>query len=104
MAIVLYKQLQRQYPKSSYASQAQYGIGESLYAQKQYEASIVAFDEVIQKYPQNNKTPAAILKQGLAFAELKDQRNARFFLQQLQKKYPNSPEAQQAAEKLKQLR
>jgi len=45
-----------------------------------------------------------MLKQGYAFAELKDTRNARFFLQQVQKKYPNSSEAQQAAEKLKQLR
>ena len=45
-----------------------------------------------------------MLKQGYAFAELKDARNARFFLQQVQKKYPSSPEAQQAAEKLKQLR
>jgi TolA-binding protein len=43
------------------------------------------------------------LKQGFAFAELKDGRNASFFLQQVQKKYPNTPEAQQAAERLKQI-
>ena len=79
-------------------------IGESLYAQKQYEAAIVAFDEVVQRYSNDPKAPAAMLKQGYGFAELRDPRNARFFLQQVQKKYPNSPEAQQAAEKLKQLR
>ena len=62
----------------------------------------MAFDEVIRKYPEDNKVPAALLKQGYAFAELKDVRNARF-LQQVQQKYPNSPEAQQATEKLKQL-
>ena len=103
-AVVNLKQYLKQSPKSSQAGNAQYLIGESLYAQKQYEAAIVAFDEVIQKHGQDPKVAAAMLKQGFAFAELKDARNARFFLQQVQKKYPNSSEAQQAAEKLKQLR
>jgi hypothetical protein len=67
-------------------------------------AAVAEFDEVVQKYGQDQKVAGAMLRQGHAFAELKDTRNARFFLQQVQKKYPNSPEAQQAAEKLKQLR
>jgi tol-pal system protein YbgF len=102
-AISLFKQFLRQYPKAPAGGNAQYWIGESLYAQKQFEAAIVAFDEVIRKYPGDNKIPASLLKQGYAFAELKDVRNARFFLQQVQQKYPNTPEAQQATEKLKQL-
>jgi tol-pal system protein YbgF len=102
-AITLFKQFLRQYPKAPAGGNAQYWIGESLYAQKQFEAAIVAFDEVIRKYPGDNKIPASLLKQGYAFAELKDVRNARFFLQQVQQKYPNTPEAQQATEKLKQL-
>src|SRR5436309_11065035 len=103
-AVVNFKQFLKQAPKSPQAGNAQYFIGESLYAQKQYEAAIVAFDEVVQKHSQDPKVAAAMLKQGYAFAELKDARNARFFLQQVQKKYPNSSEAQQASEKLKQLR
>jgi tol-pal system protein YbgF len=103
-AVVNFKQYLKQAPKSPQAGNAQYLIGESLYAQKQYEAAIVAFDEVVQKHSQDPKVAAAMLKQGYAFAELKDARNARFFLQQVQKKYPNSSEAQQASEKLKQLR
>jgi len=103
VAIVLFKQFLRQHPKASIAGTAQYGIGESLYSQKQFEAAIVAFDEVIRKYPNDSKIPAALLRQGFAFAELKDVRNARFFLQQVQQKYPDSPEARQATEKLKQL-
>jgi TolA-binding protein len=47
--------------------------------------------------------PAAILKQGFAFAELKDTRNARFFLQKVSQDFPQSPEAREAAEKLQQL-
>lgn len=104
VAIVLFKQFLRQHPKATQAAQAQYWIGESLYAQRQYEAAIVAFDEVIQKYPRNTHVPTALLKQGYAFAELKDLRNARFFLQQVLKKYPQRSEAQQAEEKLRQLK
>jgi tol-pal system protein YbgF len=102
-AIIAFKEYLRQYPKSPLAGNAQYWIGESLYDQRQFEAAIVAFDEVVRKYPADEKVPAALLKQGYAFAELDDKRNARFFLQQVQRRYPQSPEAQQAAERLRQL-
>lgn len=104
VAIVLFKQLVRQFPQSNKAGSAQYWLGESLYAQKQYEAAIVAFDEVVQKYTRNVKVPAAILKQGYAFEKLNDQRNARFFLQQVQRKYPDTQEADQAGKRLKTLK
>ncbi len=103
VAIVLFKQLLRQHPKAPLAGHAQYWLGESLYAQQQYEAAIVAFDEVVQRYADDVKVPAAILKQGYAFAALDDVRNARFFLEQVQRKYPESPEAKQAAKRLQEL-
>ncbi len=93
----------RTYPQSPLAGSAQYWIGESYYAQRDFEAAIVAYDEAIQKYPRNKHVPTALLKQGYAFAELKDMRDARFFLQQVQKIFPQSPEALQAEEKLKQI-
>ena len=104
VAIVLFKQLLRQHPEASIAGHAQYWLGESLYAQQQYEAAIVAFDEVVQKYADDSKVPAAILKQGYAFAALDDVRNARFFLQQVQRKYPDSKEAEQASKRLDELK
>ena len=104
VAIILFKQYLRQHPRSSQAGDAQYWIGESLYAQREYNAAIVAFDEVIQEYPENGMVSAATLKVGLSFANLDDKPNARFFLQQVQEKFPNSAEAQLATEKLKQLR
>ena len=104
VAIILFKQYLRQYPRAAEAGDAQYWIGESLYAQKEFNAAIVAFDEVIQEYPQNDMVGASTLKVGLSFANLGDQPNARFFLQQVQENFPNSNEAQLATEKLKQLR
>ena len=104
VAIILFKQYLRQHPQAAQAGDAQYWIGESLYAQKEYNAAIVAFDEVIQEYPENGMVSASTLKVGLSFANLDDKPNARFFLQQVQEKFPNSAEAQLATEKLKQLR
>jgi len=104
VAIILFKQYLRQYPRAAQAGDAQYWIGESLYAQKEFNAAIVAFDEVIQEYPQNDRVASSTLKVGLSFANLGDQPNARFFLQQVQENFPNSSEAQLATEKLKQLR
>ncbi len=104
VAAVLFKQFLRDHPENGLAGNAQYWLGETFYAQQQYEAAIVAFDEVITKYSDNAKVPASILKQGYAFAALKDSRNARFFLEQVQRKFPNSKEAKRAEAKLKTLK
>ena len=104
VAAVLFKQLLRDHSQSSLAGNSQYWLGETFYAQRQYEAAIVAFDEVIQKYGDNPKVPASILKQGFAFAALDDSRNARFFLEQVQSRFPDSEEAKQAEAKLKTLK
>lgn len=92
-----------QYAQSPLAGNVQYWIGESLYAQHQYKAAITAFDHVVQKYPNDTKVPAAMLNQGLAFAKLQDVRQARFFLQQVQEKYADSLEADQAKATLQQM-
>jgi tol-pal system protein YbgF len=104
-AVVNLKQFLKQAPSGHpQAGNAQYLTGEALYTQWQYEAAIVAFDAFVQKYSSDPKVPAAMLKQGYAFAELQNVRMARFVLQQVQKKFPNSPEAKVAAEKLRLLR
>ncbi len=104
VAAVLFKQFLRDHPQNPLAGNSQYWLGETFYAQRQYEAAIVAFDEVIQKYGDNAKVPASILKQGYAFAALEDNRNARFFLEQVQRRFPDSEEARQAGAKLKTLK
>ena len=90
--------------QSSLAGNVQYWIGESLFAQRQYKAAIVAFDHVVQKYPNDTKVPAAMLNQGLAFAKLRDVPRARFFLQQVQEKYADSLEADQATATLQEMK
>ena len=102
-ALVLLERFRDQYTESPLAGNVQYWIGESLYAQRRYEAAIAAFDDVVQNYPEDTKVPAAILNQGLAFVKLRNVSRARFFLQQVQEKYADTSEADEATETLKQL-
>jgi TolA-binding protein len=50
-----------------------------------------------------NKTPNAYLKQAAAFQQLGDKTAARILYQRLIEKYPQSPQAQIAKQKMKQL-
>ena len=95
-----FQQLIKSFPKSDNADNAQFWIGESYYREKWYEKAILEYQTVIEKYPNGNKVPSAMLKQGLAFLQLGDKSNARLILVELQKKFPKSSEARIASQKL----
>lgn len=100
-SLELFKEFQRKHPKSALAANAQYWIGENHYALREYDRAIVEFDAVRRRYSRSGKVPAALLKQGFAFAELGEKINARLILLELIEKFPQSPEAAQAKQKLK---
>jgi tol-pal system protein YbgF len=102
-AITRFKDFIKKYSKSRLANNAQYWIGECHYALREFDRAIVEFDAVRRKYPQGEKVPAALLKQGFAFAELGEKVNARLVLQELVEKYPQSQEAARAKTRLKAL-
>lgn len=102
-AIARFKEFLKKYPQSEYADNAQYWIGESYYALREFDQAILEFDAVRRKYPKGDKLPAALLKQGFAFAELGDKVDARLILQELIDRYPQSEEAGKAKQKLKAL-
>ncbi len=91
------------FPDSGNADNARFWIADSYYMDKWYEKAILEYQKVLEQYPDSNKTAAALLKQGYAFAELGEKANARLILRELIKKSPESNEAKYAAEKLKTL-
>ena len=94
----------KRYPNSKNADNAQFWVGEIYYSEKWYEKAILEYQNVIEKFPTGNKVPAALLKQGLAFANIGDKPNAKLILEELRRKYPDSNEAKIAAEQLKTLK
>jgi len=93
----------KKYPQSTDADNAQFWMGEIYFREKWYEKAILEYQKVIEEYPNGNKVPAALLKQGLAFLELNDKTNASLILKELTKKYPNSAESKMAQKKLNEL-
>ncbi len=91
------------FPKSDYAGNARFWIADSYYVEKWYEKAILEYQKVLEQYPDSNKTAAARLKQGYAFAELGEKANARLILKELISRYPDSREAEFAEKKLNKL-
>ncbi len=91
-------------PGSPLAGNSQFWIGEIYYMEKKYEKAIVEYQDVIEKYPDCGKTPAALLKQGLSFAAISDKKSSVLFLNELISRFPGSKEAEIAVEKLRKLR
>lgn len=102
-ALKQFKAFLSQYPKSEYADNAQYWIGESYYQQKDYDRAILEYDKVVKQYPKGDKVASALLKEGFAFLDLGDRVNAKLLLQKVIKQYPQSPQAEIASKKLKTL-
>ena len=99
----LFKNLIEAFPKSKNADNAQFWIGESYYHEKWYERAILEYQAVIEKYPNGNKVPAAMLKQGMALQQIGEKPSARLILEELIKKYPKTSEAEVAGRKLKEF-
>jgi len=90
----------KRYPQHELAVNAAYWMGETYYAEKNYEQAILQFEEIIQKYGDHPKVASAMLKQALAFESTGDQATARLLLQRVTERYPLSDEAGKAKQKL----
>ena len=88
------------YPDSQLAPSAQYWIGNAHYALRDYKAAIAAQDKVVKTWPDNAKAPDALLNMASSQAESGDLAGSRKTLQSLVSKYPNSPAAAQAKQRL----
>jgi tol-pal system protein YbgF len=85
------------------ADDAQFWIGESYFAEKNFERAILAFNKVQVDYANGDKAPDALLKEALAFLSLGDKASARELMGRVVKKYPGSSAAAAAAKRLKSL-
>jgi tol-pal system protein YbgF len=90
----------KQYPNTELSDNAQFWIGETYYLKKDFDKAILAYENVIAKYPEGDKVPAALFKQALAFLELKDKTNARNLLKRVIEKYPHTEQAEMAKKRL----
>ena len=90
-------------PRNKLAGNAQFWIAETYYAEKDYEGAILAYETLLKKYPDSEKTSGALLKQGFAFIEIGDNKTGKTILNRLIEKFPSSKDASLAKKKISDL-
>jgi len=97
------EQFIKDHPKSRFASDALYWLGEAFFAQGRHDEAVLQFDRVIKEFPGSKKELSALLRQGEAFEKMGDLQSARVIFDKLMKEQPHSPQARMAKNKLKDL-
>ncbi len=92
-AEVALKSFVKDHPSDPLAGNAQYWLGETYYARKDFKSAAVAFAEGYQKYPNSSKAADNLLKLGMSLGQNGQKDNACVALKQLDKKYPDATEA-----------
>jgi tol-pal system protein YbgF len=92
------------HPDSSFASNAQYWLGEAHYVTREFKQGIEEFKRVLSSYPNSLKIPDAMLKIGYTYYELKQYDQANILLQDLRKRFPKSTAFRLAGKRLDRIR
>lgn len=100
----LFGKFLEQHPQHDLAANAHFWIGETHYSEKSYEPAILAYQDVIKNYPGKEKVAAAMLKQAMAFSEIKDTKSAKYILKKLVEGFPKSDEAKRGKLLLKEIK
>jgi tol-pal system protein YbgF len=89
------------YPNTDLAGNSYYYLGEIQFKQGNYQQAAQSYDQVLQNFPSGNKAASAQLKKGFALLELGKQDDGVSELRHLIQRYPHSPEALQARDRLR---
>ena len=91
------------YPNTDLAGNCYFYLGEIQFRQANYQQAAQSYDQVLQNFPTGTKVASAQLKKGFALIELGKQEDGVQELRHLIQRYPHSPEALQARERLRKL-
>jgi len=91
------------YPNTDLAGNAYFYLAEIAFKAGDYQKAVANYDLVLQNFPSGNKAASAELKKGFALVELGKQDDGVQELKHVVQRYPRSPEAIQAREKLRKL-
>ncbi len=91
------------YPNTDLAGNCYFYLGEIQFRQGNYQQAAQSYDQVLQNFPSGNKAASAQLKKGFSLIELGKQDDGVSELRHLLQRYPHSPEALQARDRLRKL-
>jgi tol-pal system protein YbgF len=100
LAMQGYREYLRYYPDTDLSDNAQYWIGESLYAKRLFAEAVDAWDELLREYPSSDKLPDGRFKRAMALERLGRRREALAEYRAVADRYPNSEAGRKAKERL----
>jgi tol-pal system protein YbgF len=103
MALQEFSDYLKYFGDTATAPNAQYYIGELQYSRKEYEAALQAFDLVLEKYPENNKTLDALYMKGRALVQLHRRNDGAEEFRSVIRRAPTSELAAKAKAQLRAL-
>lgn len=95
-SIRMFRNFLQQYPNGRYAANADYWIGECLYAEGKYKDALSQFQTVNNSYPSHHKNADALLKAAITLNRLGDKAGADQKFKTLLANFPNSDAARRA--------
>lgn len=98
-----YDKFLKDYPNSSLAPEAQYGLGYSQFALKNYKSAIATQQKLVELHPDSAKVPDAMFNMANSQIQLGLLPNAKKTLRDLIAKFPNSEVTPTAQKRLKAL-
>lgn len=99
-AVTAFQLFTRSFPRSTLVPSAQYWIGNSLYATRDFRGAITTQRQLIAQYPDSAKASDALLNIASAQSELGDIQAARVTLQEVASKYPATEAGVKAKQRL----
>ncbi len=98
-----FSQYLQYFPNTELAANAQYYLGEISYNRADYSSAVKAFDAVLERYPDNPKTPDAHYMKAMALLKSNERTRAAGEFRILVKDYPHTDDARKALAQLRAL-
>ena len=103
LALQEFQDYLKYYGNTELAPNAQFYIGYIHFNQNDLESALSDFDAVLEKYPDNNKTPDAMLMKGKTLVKMGKPTQGATEFREVAKRYPRTDHATQAVAELKKL-
>lgn len=87
-------------PEGDFCDNSQYWIAEAYYQMQQYPKAIEEYDRLLKNYPESEQRPATYYKLGRSYEETGNKKKALDHFLVLKKDFPNTPEYEQAKERI----
>ncbi len=100
LALQEFRDFVQHFPTSDLADNAQYGVGECLFAESKFDSAAIEYQRIPKDWPQGDRVPAALWKLALSQEKMGQNTAARRTLEDLVKGFPLSGEAQLAKDRL----